>query len=182
MALLDAFRDRHGQSLGQRAYHRHCSLIAVFLSLEFVVPGTLHVPINGSVPLFMMGVCLYLFFATAIGIFLAAVARTMPQLGLLYMLAAMPMNILSGSNTPLDSQPAWLQTIMQASPSTHFVSFAQAILYRGADFQDVWPRFLAVGLIGALFLAIAACVSDGWLSRRFEATTQGYRCGISVCP
>ena len=129
--------------------------VAVFLSLEFVVQGLLHVPINGSVPLFMMGVCLYLFFATAIGIFLATVARTMPQLGLLYMLVAMPMNILSGSNTPLDSQPAWLRTIMQASPSTHFVSFAQAILYRGADFQDVWPRFLAVGLIGALFLAIA---------------------------
>jgi hypothetical protein len=56
---------------------------------------------------------------------------------------------------PLDSQPAWLRTIMQASPSTHFVSFAQAILYRGAEFQDVWPRFLAVALIGALFLAMA---------------------------
>jgi ABC-2 type transport system permease protein len=44
---------------------------------------------------------------------------------------------------------------MQASTSTHFVSFAQAILYRGAEFQDVWPRFLAVALIGALFLAMA---------------------------
>jgi ABC-2 type transport system permease protein len=54
------------------------------------------------------------------------------------MLVAMPINILSGLNTPLDSQQAWLRTIMQASPSRHFVSFAQAILYRGADFQDVW--------------------------------------------
>jgi ABC-2 type transport system permease protein len=69
--------------------------VAVFLSLEFVVQGLLHVPINGSVPLFMLGVCLYLFFATAIGIFLATVARTMPQLGLLYMLVAIPMNILT---------------------------------------------------------------------------------------
>jgi hypothetical protein len=49
--------------------------IAVFLSLEFVVQGLLHVPISGSVPLFMLGVCLYLFFATAIGIFLATVAH-----------------------------------------------------------------------------------------------------------
>ena len=40
----------------------------------------------------------------------------MPQLGLLYMLIAMPMNILSGSNTPLESMPHWLATIMQASP------------------------------------------------------------------
>ncbi|MGO9170418.1 MAG: ABC transporter permease [Rhodomicrobium sp.] len=129
--------------------------VAAGLSLEFVVQGLLHIPINGSVPLFMAGVCLYLFFSTSIGIFLATVARTMPQLGLLYMLVAMPMNILSGSNTPLDSQPAWLRTVMQASPSTHFVSFAQAILYRGAGFYEVWPRFLAVALIASLFLGLA---------------------------
>ena len=75
----------------------------------------------------------------------------MPQLGLLYMLIAMPMNILSGSNTPLESMPHWLATIMQASPSTHFVSFAQSILYRGAGIDVVWPQFLAVAAIGGYF-------------------------------
>ena len=80
----------------------------------------------------MLGVVLYLFFATAVGIFLGTIARTMPQLGLLYMLVAVPLNMLSGGNTPLESMPPLLRTIMQASPSTHFVSFAQAILYRGA--------------------------------------------------
>jgi len=128
--------------------------VAAGLSLEFVVQGLLRVPIEGSVPLFMAGVCLYLFFGTAIGIFLATVARSMPQLGLLYMLVAMQMNILSGSNTPLDSMPAWLRNVMQISPSTHFVSFAQAILYRGAGSSDVWPRFAAVAVIFFLGLAI----------------------------
>jgi ABC-2 type transport system permease protein len=79
----------------------------------------------------------------------------MPQLGLLYMLIAMPMNILSGANTPLESMPPWLATIMQASPSTHFVSFAQSILYRGAGFDVVWPQFLAVTAIGGIFFAAA---------------------------
>ena len=86
----------------------------------------------------------YLFFATAIRIFLATIARTMPQLGLLYILVAVPLNLLSGSNTPLESMPPLLRAIMQASPSTHFVAFAQAILYRGAGFDVVWPRFLLV--------------------------------------
>ncbi len=103
----------------------------------------------------MSGVVVYLFFATAIGIFLATIARSMPQLGLLYMLVAMPMNMLSGSNTPLESMPPLLRTVMQASPSTHFVSFAQAILYRGAGFDVVWPQFLAVALIGGLFFGFA---------------------------
>jgi ABC-2 type transport system permease protein len=125
--------------------------IAVGLSLTIVVRMLLRVPIAGSVPLFLAGTALYLFFATAIGIFLGTIARSMPQLGLLYMLIAMPMNILSGANTPLESMPPWLATIMQASPSTHFVSFAQAILYRGAGFDVVWPQFLAVAAIGGIF-------------------------------
>jgi len=128
---------------------------AVGISLVVIVRILLAIPVAGSVPLFMCGVVLYLFFATAIGIFLATVARTMPQLGLLYLLIAMPMNMLSGSNTPLESMPRALRTVMEASPSTHFVSFAQAILYRGAGFSVVWPEFLAVAMIGSLFFTLA---------------------------
>jgi ABC-2 type transport system permease protein len=129
--------------------------VAVGLSLYIVVRTILGIPIAGSIPLFMVGVVIYLFFATAIGIFLGTVARSMPQLGLLYMLVYMPMNMLSGSNTPLESMPAWLATVMQASPSTHFVSFAQSILYRGAGIDVVWPQFLVVALIGGLFFGLA---------------------------
>jgi ABC-2 type transport system permease protein len=129
--------------------------VAVGLSLSIVVRMLLGIPIAGSVLLFMAGAAIYLFFATAVGIFLGTVARSMPQLGLLMMLIVMPMNMLSGSNTPLENMPTWLSTIMQASPSTHFVSFAQAILYRGAGFDVVWPQFLAVALIGAIFFMLA---------------------------
>ncbi len=65
------------------------------------------------------------------------------------------MNLLSGANTPLESMPPFLRTVMQASPSTHYVAIAQAILYRGAGFDMVWHRFVAVGLIGGVFLAAA---------------------------
>ncbi len=130
-------------------------MVAVALSLTLVVQALLGIPINGSVPLFMCGVMLYLFFATAIGIFLSTIARTMPQLGLLYMLVAVPMNVLSGSNTPLESMPRALQIIMQISPSTHFVSFAQSILYRGAGFAVVWPDFLATGAVGLVVFVLA---------------------------
>ncbi len=129
--------------------------VAVALSLTLVVRGLLGVPIAGSVPLFLAGVVIYLFFATAVGIFLATVARSMPQLGLLYMLVAIPMNMLSGSNTPLESMPPLLRTIMQASPSTHFVSIAQAILYRGAGLDVVWPQFIAMAFIGGIVLGLS---------------------------
>jgi ABC-2 type transport system permease protein len=129
--------------------------LAVGLSLTVIVRALLGIPVAGSLALFLAGVVIYLFFATAIGIFLATIARTMPQLGLLYLLVATPMNILSGSNTPLESMPRLLQFVMQASPSTHFVSFAQAILYRGAGLDVVWPEFLAVALMGSFFFSLA---------------------------
>jgi ABC-2 type transport system permease protein len=140
---------------------------AVGLSIVFVVHTLLAVPIVGSVPLFMFGVALYLFFATSIGIFLATIARTMPQLGLLFMIVAIPLNMLSGSNTPLESMPFFLRTVMQASPTTHFVSYAQAILYRGAGIDLVWPQFLAVAGLAVLFLTL------GLLRFRVVATQSG---------
>jgi ABC-2 type transport system permease protein len=131
-------------------------LVAAGLSLWVVVEILLQVPVAGSKPLFLAGTALYLFFATALGIFLATLARSMPQFGLLFMLVVLPMNLLSGGETPIESQPEFLQMIMQAVPSVHFVSFAQSILYRGAGIDVVWPKFVLVTAIGGVFFAFAA--------------------------
>ncbi len=130
-------------------------LIGAGLALGLMVHWLLGVPLAGSVPLFLEGAALYLASATSLGILLATVARTMPQFGLLFILVVLPMIILSGGNTPLESMPQGLQRFMEVFPSTHFVRFAQAILYRGAGFAVVWPDFAAVGGIGAIFFAIA---------------------------
>ena len=130
-------------------------LIGAALALWLMVHGLLGVPIAGSVPLFLVGTILYLASATSLGILLATLARSMPQFGLLFILVVLPMIILSGGNTPLESMPEGLQRLMEAFPSTHFVRFAQAILYRGAGFNVVWPDFAAVAGIGALFFAVA---------------------------
>jgi len=69
----------------------------------------------------------------------------------MFILLVLPMNLLSGSNTPVESMPPWMQTAIQISPSVHFVSFAQAILFRGAGFSVVWKEFLTVFAIGLFF-------------------------------
>jgi ABC-2 type transport system permease protein len=128
-------------------------LVASAFSITAVVQGLLGVPIEGSVLLFLVGASLQLFATTSLGIFLATMAGSMPQFGLLLMLVLLPLQILSGSMTPRESMPVLVQNIMLAAPNTHFVALAQAILYRGAGFANVWPQFLALGAIGTvLFL------------------------------
>ncbi|QNH01089.1 ABC transporter permease [Pseudomonas sediminis] len=130
-------------------------LAAAALSLLLVVQGWLQVPIEGSIVLFLAGAALHLFATTSMGIFFGTVARSMPQLGLLIILVLLPLQILSGGTTPRESMPELVQQIMLAAPTTHFVSLAQAILYRGAGFGIVWPYMLAIAGIGALFFIAA---------------------------
>ena len=130
-------------------------LVASALSLTFVVQGALRVPVGGSVTLFLAGAALHLFAMTSMGIFMATVARSMPQFGLLFVLILLPLQLLSGGSTPRESMPVFVQDIMLAAPTTHFVQLGQAILFRGAGLDVVWPQFLALALIGTLFFVIA---------------------------
>jgi ABC-2 type transport system permease protein len=130
-------------------------LAAAGLSLVFVVEGALEVDFEGSRGLFLLGVAIYLFSATALGVFLATIARSMAQFALLFFLVILPMQMLSGGETPVESQPDWLQPITFLLPSRHFVSFSQAILFKGAGLEVVWREFLAVGLLGLVLLAVS---------------------------
>jgi ABC-2 type transport system permease protein len=130
-------------------------LAASAFGLEVVVRGAIGVVISGSVPLFLLGVAVSLLATTSMGIFLGTIARSMPQFGLLMILILLPLQILSGSLTPRESMPLLVQKIMLIAPTTHFVSLAQAILYRGAGIDVVWPQFLAIIAIAIVFFTAA---------------------------
>ena len=130
-------------------------LVASALALRFVVEGLLAVPVQGSIALFLLGAALHLFATTSIGIFFGTVARSMPQLGLLIILALIPLQILSGEVTPRESMPMLIQVIMLAAPTTHFVELAQSILLRGANLATVWPQLLGLLAIGSVFFLSA---------------------------
>ncbi len=113
-------------------------LVAATLSLEFVVHWWIGSPINGSLVLFVFGAAIYSLVVAALGIMLGTLATTMGQFGLLAIPVLMVTQLLSGSSTPMESMPVWLQYIVQTvSPTPHFVSFAQAVLFRGADITIV---------------------------------------------
>lgn len=126
-------------------------IVAAMLSLFLVVKGAIGVPIAGSVPLFALGLCIYLFSVTALGVMLATIVRSMPQFGLLAFPVFIVMSLLSGGQTPLESMPIFLQRVMQFVPSTHFVSFSQAVLFRNATFSMVWPQLAAMFAIGIAY-------------------------------
>ena len=130
-------------------------LVAATLALTFVLEGLLGVAIAGSKILFLGATALFLFTATALGVFLATLARSMAQFALLVLLTVLPMLMLSGGETPIEGQPAWLQIATLILPSRHFMSASQAIVYKGAGFDTVWPELFFMALLGSVLLTFS---------------------------
>ena len=126
-------------------------LVATGASLYLIVMKALEVPFAGSIPLWFSGVLLYLFFATALGIFVGTISRSMAQFALLIIFVNVMLQLLSGGSTPIDSQPVWMQYMTFFLPSRHFVSFSQKIIYRGGGIEAVWPQFTMVAAVGLAF-------------------------------
>jgi ABC-2 type transport system permease protein len=51
--------------------------------------------------------------------------------------------------------PKVLQNFMQFVPSTHFVSFSQAVLFRDATLGMVWPEIAKMLAIGSAYTAFS---------------------------
>jgi ABC-2 type transport system permease protein len=130
-------------------------IVAATVSLYLVVQLLLKVPITGSIVLFIAGTVAFLFSVTSLGILLATIARSMPQFGLLAIPAFLVMMLLSGVYTPMDSMPAVIRYMMYFSPSTHFVSYAQAVLFRDAGIEVVWRDLTMLFFTGSLFFIAA---------------------------
>lgn len=139
-------------------------LVGAFFALQMMIRGVIGAQLTGSATLFMLGAFVYLFATTSIGIYMGTLARTMPQFGLMAILLLLPLQILSGSITPRESMPELVQWIMSATPTLHFVSYAQAVLLRGATFAMIWSDFvimLAIGLVFFIFAHRRLCRTMG---------------------
>lgn len=130
-------------------------LAAGLLSVWLMAHRGLGVPLAGSGSLFTLGTFLYLFSVTSLGMWLATLAPSMPQFGLLAVPVYAISYLLSGAATPVQSMPAALQAVVPFMPTTQFVEFSQAVLYRGAGLAAVWPQLAGICVSGALFLALA---------------------------
>ena len=128
---------------------------AAFFAMTVVAQTWLAIPVAGSLSLLMLGMALQLFATTSLGIFLATIAGSMPQFGLLLMLVLFPLQILAGGLTPVENMPEGLRFLMSLAPDTHFVSLAQSVLFRGAGIETVWPRLLSLVAIGLAFFSFS---------------------------
>lgn len=122
------------------------------VSLYGIMQPLINVPFRGSALLFFTLNALYAFNVAGLGLLMATFVRKQAQVGMLTILIAAPMTMLSGTWTAPEAMPPWLASLVNWSPLYHFIECSYGIIFRGAGLDVLWPSVLAlVGLGGAWF-------------------------------
>lgn len=126
---------------------------ALFPSL--LTARLLGVPVNGSVATLVLLNGIFLVSAVSIGVFIATLTSTLQQALLTSFFSLFPLLFLSGSVTPIESMPGWLQIVSQASPLRHGIAIVAGLFLKGAGMDELWPHAVALALIGAPLFGVS---------------------------
>jgi len=125
------------------------ALVAVVGKLWF------QVPFNGSFWVLLVGTCLFLLSALAIGLLISTLCKTQQQAFSSNFFVLNPMFILSGFSFPITSMPEVLQWLTYLDPLRYFLVIIRDTYLKGVGFDVVWPQMAGLALLGFSLFTIA---------------------------
>lgn len=129
---------------------------ASFISTLIAARVVFHVPIRGSVVLFLAESLLFILVSLGLGVLISS--RTSSQraatMGALAGLM-MPTQLLSGFVFPLESMPGWLRPVTTIVPARWFVVIARGIMLKGVGITYLWRETLVLAVMAAVLLVLS---------------------------
>jgi len=131
-----------------------CLLVLFAASLLKIL---FNVPFRGNIFLVLSGGALCVLCGIGVGTFIATYTKSAQQAQLMAFFINPPLSSLSGSLTPVEAMPTWLQPVTLFNPIRHFGIITRSCLLKGSGMDTLWPNYLA--LIG--FAAVLLTLSVG---------------------
>jgi ABC-2 type transport system permease protein len=119
-----------------------------------------HVPFSGSLVVLYVSLILFLLAAIGGGLVMSMMSANLQQAMLFSFLILMPVILLSGLFTPVDTMPQVLQYIDVVNPLRYAVDIVQRVYLEGVGVSFLAPELAALGLIALSTLSVSA-----WLFR-----------------
>ncbi len=137
-------------------------LLCTVFSILFILKGVLGIHVKGNLLEFSFFTLIFVFAASGLSMFIAAISKNMLQVSQLSILVLVPILYLSGSWTPIEAMPKLLQYLSYLSPLKYYIDGAFGILIKGLSLKYIWKDFLGLLVLGfAVFSA-----GSYFLSRR----------------
>jgi ABC-2 type transport system permease protein len=113
------------------------------------------VPFRGSLPLVVSASALCVLCGIGIGTFIATFTKSAQQSQLMSFFVNPPLASLSGSLTPVEAMPHWMQPLTVLNPIRHFGVISRAALLKGSGIDTLWPNMLALMAFTTVLLALS---------------------------
>lgn len=123
-------------------------LLCTGLAVYGVLGPIFHVPMKGSAALFFLLTALHVFTTAGLGLVAATIAKNQAQVGMMTLFVVGPMLLLSGINSPYESMPTWVQTMMTLSPLRYYIDITYGVMLKGAGLDVLWKPIGTMLLLG----------------------------------
>lgn len=150
---LMALPMRHWEILAGKCVPAFC--VGLFNGALYVVtiPLVSDVPFNGSLFLMLPAIASFSLAITGIGLAISTVSQNQQQAFLGGFLVIVPMMLLSGYASPVDSMPLWLQHVASIDPLSHMLTICHGLFLKdlpaAVALTHIWPM-LAVAIVSLL--------------------------------
>ena len=122
----------------------------------FIIVAVFDVPFRGSLATLLTLAAVFQLSAVAFGVLVASVTRSTQQALLLAFFGLFPILFLSGTLTPIESMPPFLQGLSYVSPLRYHMEVMQGVFLKGSGWRELWPQAVALLVIGSALFALAA--------------------------
>lgn len=126
------------------------------LTVTLVAIFWFHVPFKGNFFFLLFSSIAFIFSATGMGLFIAAVSRTQQQAILSGFMFFLPAIIFSGFAFPIYAMPRIIQYFTYLNPLRYFIVISRAVFLKGVGMEVLWMEFLSMTVLGIFFFYLSA--------------------------
>jgi ABC-2 type transport system permease protein len=117
------------------------AILTIGLTIARLVYGI--VPVGHYLTIYLFA-SIYLLAVLGLGLLLSTYAQTQQQSMLISFFITMIFNLMSGLYTPIESMPAWAQTITRFNPVSYFIEVMRMVMLKGSGLQDIKYQIFAI--------------------------------------
>ncbi|MDR2342157.1 MAG: ABC transporter permease [Campylobacteraceae bacterium] len=126
------------------------SSLILFLAIFYF-----EVPFRGSLLTLYLGVTIFLFTISGVGLFISSLCKTQQQAILGTFIFLLPSFLLSGFATPMENMPLWLQPISDLIPLKYYITLIKGLFLKDISFAIAFPLLAKMFLLGIIALVAA---------------------------
>jgi ABC-2 type transport system permease protein len=97
----------------------------------------------------------YLLAFTGFGLMISNFAKSQQQAMFMVLFFLLVFILLGGLFTPINSMPAWAQTVTICNPLRYFIEVMRLVYLKGSGFTDILPQLLKISVFLVVFNSLA---------------------------